>query len=126
MKRVTVTGIGGFFFRANDPSALNQWYQKNLGIDLVPAGYDQKPWSQKPGPTAFAAFPKDTDYFGNKTRVWMINFRVGNLDAMVAQLRSDWASMSPLILKSIPMAGLPDCMTRKGIPSSCGNQKENG
>jgi glyoxylase I family protein len=88
MTRVTVTGIGGFFFRANDPSAMNQWYKENLGIDLVPSDYNQKPWSQEAGPTVFAAFPKDTEYFGNKNQSWMINFRVGNLDAMVTQLRA--------------------------------------
>ena len=49
--------------------------------------YNQKPWAQEAGPTAFAPFSKDTDYFGDKARVWMLNFRVKNLDAMVAQLR---------------------------------------
>lgn len=88
MKRVTVTGIGGFFFRADDPAAMNQWYKENLGIDLVPSDYNQKPWSQDAGPTVFAAFPKDTEYFGRKNQSWMINFRVRNLDAMVTQLRS--------------------------------------
>jgi glyoxylase I family protein len=82
-----VLGIGGLFFRSNDPSALAQWYQDNLGIDLVPTDYAQKPWSQQAGPTAFAPFPKDTDYFGNTEKQWMLNFRVQNLDAMVAQLR---------------------------------------
>jgi len=88
MKRVTVAGIGGFFFRANDPSLMNQWYKDHIGIDLVPSDYNQKPWRQEAGPTAFAAFPRDTSYFGNKNQSWMINFRVRNLDATVAQLRS--------------------------------------
>ncbi|HEY4988795.1 MAG TPA: VOC family protein, partial [Opitutaceae bacterium] len=44
------------------------------------------PWTQEAGPTAFAPFPKDTT-FGKKGQGWMINFRVNNLDAMVAQLR---------------------------------------
>jgi glyoxylase I family protein len=83
-----VKGIGGIFFRANDPSALGRWYKENLGIDLMPPDYDQKPWSQEPGPTVFAPFPKDTEYFGNRNQVWMINFRVRDLDAMVAQLHS--------------------------------------
>jgi glyoxylase I family protein len=82
-----VLGIGGLFFRSNDPSVLAQWYQDNLGIDLVPTDYAQKPWSQQAGPTAFAPFPKDTDYFGNAEKQWMPNFRVQDLDAMVEQLR---------------------------------------
>jgi glyoxylase I family protein len=82
-----VTGIGGVFFRAKDPAALGRWYKEHLGIDLVPADYGQKPWSQEGGPTAFAPFPQDTDYFP-ADKQWMLNFRVRDLDAMVEQLRS--------------------------------------
>jgi len=59
-----VTGIGGLFFRSKDPAALGQWYKEHLGIDLVPADYGQKSWSQEAGPTVFAPFPQDTEYFG--------------------------------------------------------------
>jgi len=83
-----VTGIGGLFFRSKDPAALGQWYQQHLGIDLVPSDYDQEPWSQEAGPTAFAPFPHDTDYFGRPDQQWMINLRVRDLDAMVEQLRA--------------------------------------
>jgi len=83
-----VTGIGGFFFRANDPAALARWYTEKLGIDPIPSDSTHKPWSQEAGTTAFAPFPKDTGYFGRKEQGWMINFRVADLDAMVAQLRA--------------------------------------
>ena len=83
-----VTGIGGFFFRAKNPDALGRWYNKYLGIDLTPAHYSQKPWSQEAGPTVFAPFAHETDYFGNPDKQWMINFRVRDLNAMVAQLRA--------------------------------------
>jgi len=83
-----VTGIGGLFFRSKNPSTLAQWYLDHLGIDLVPGDYGQKPWSQESGPTAFAPFAHDSDYFGNPEKQWMINFRVRDLDAMVAQLRA--------------------------------------
>src|SRR5580765_1829637 len=83
-----VSGIGGVFFRAMDPAALGRWYKEHLGIDLVPGDYGQKPWSQEAGPTVFAPFAHDTDYFGRADQQWMINFRVRNLDAMVAQLRA--------------------------------------
>jgi predicted enzyme related to lactoylglutathione lyase len=82
-----VTGIGGLFFRSLNPAALGQWYQEHLGIALVPADYSQKPWSQDAGPTVFAPFPQDTDYFV-ADKQWMINLRVRYLDAMVAQLRA--------------------------------------
>jgi glyoxylase I family protein len=83
-----VNGIGGVFFRANNPSSLARWYKEHLGIDLVPSNYSQKPWSQEAGPTVFAPFPRDTEYFGNKNQVWMINFRVKDINAMAAQLRT--------------------------------------
>jgi glyoxylase I family protein len=83
-----VTGIGGIFFRANDPSTMGQWYKDHLGIDLVAADYSQEPWRQEAGPTVFAPFPNETEYFGRKSQNWMINFRVKDLDGMVAQLRS--------------------------------------
>lgn len=83
-----VTGIGGFFFRARDPKALALWYREHLGVDLVPESYDQSGWQQQAGPTAYAPFPEDTGYFGDARKQWMINFRLPNLDAMAAQLRS--------------------------------------
>ena len=81
-----VKGIGGVFFRARNSETLSAWYETHLGIDPVPQSYDAQPWSQSSGPTVFAPFPADTDYFGNQEVNWMINFRVDDLDAMVAQL----------------------------------------
>jgi predicted enzyme related to lactoylglutathione lyase len=83
-----VTGSGGLFFRSKDPAALAKWYKEHLGIDLVPGDYNQKPWSQEAGPTAFAPFQHDTDYFGRADQQWMVNFRVRDLDAMLEQLRA--------------------------------------
>lgn len=83
-----VVGIGGVFFRARDPAALARWYAEHLGIALTPSSYDQEPWRQEAGPTIFAPFPEDTDYFGAPERMWMVNFRVRDLAAMVAQLRA--------------------------------------
>jgi glyoxylase I family protein len=83
-----VLGIGGLFFRSQDPKALAEWYQHNLGIDPTPTDYHQPVWRQTAGPTVFAPFPADTKYFGSPQQAWMVNFRVRNLDAMVAQLRA--------------------------------------
>jgi glyoxylase I family protein len=82
-----VTGIGGLFFRCNDPVALARWYMEKLGVDPIPSDYGQKPWTQEAGPTAFAPFPKDTT-FGKNGQSWMLDFRVKDLDAMVVQLRA--------------------------------------
>ncbi len=86
--REKVTGIGGLFFRARDPQALSQWYQTHLGITLTPTSYEELPWFQEAGPTAFAPFPKTTDYFGSREQVWMVNFRVRDLAKMTAQLKA--------------------------------------
>ena len=84
----SVTGIGGVFFRARDPASLSLWYQKHLGIALTPSNYDEPSWRQDAGPTVFAPFPETTTYFGDGKQVWMINFRVRNLELMVGQLES--------------------------------------
>jgi glyoxylase I family protein len=83
-----VLGIGGLFFRSGNPESLAQWYQTHLGIAVVPTSYEQEPWCQEAGPTVFAPFKQDTDYFGRPEQAWMVNFRVGDLRAMIAQLRS--------------------------------------
>ena len=82
-----VLGIGGVFFRARDPLALAAWYERHLGINPVPKSPSETPWEQSAGPTVFAAFPEETDYF-SEDKAFMLNFRVGNLDAMLAQLRA--------------------------------------
>jgi glyoxylase I family protein len=83
-----VTAIGGLFFRTRDPAALSSWYRDHLGVAPVPTNYDELGWRQEAGPTAFAPFPENTDYFGNPKQAWMVNFRVRDLDAMAAQLRA--------------------------------------
>jgi len=83
-----VLGIGGLFFRAENPERLAKWYETNLGISLVPTSYEQQPWHQEAGPTVFAPFKQDTKYFGKPEQSWMVNFRVADLAAMVAQLRA--------------------------------------
>ena len=83
-----VTGIGGFFFRARDPEALKAWYQQHLGVFQGEEGNEDEPWRQEAGPTAFEPFAADTEYFGRPEQMWMLNLRVRDLDAMVAQLRA--------------------------------------
>jgi glyoxylase I family protein len=70
-----VTGIGGVFFRAKDPEALRAWYAEHLGVVDPPGGV----WRQEEGPTVFAPFSVDTDYFGRPEQAFMVNFRVRDL-----------------------------------------------
>ena len=78
-----VTGIGGFFFRAKDPEAQRAWYQTHLGVGSAPYGQ----WDTQAGPSVFAPFAADTDYFA-ADRQWMLNLRVGGLDEMLEGLRA--------------------------------------
>ncbi|MCI2399702.1 VOC family protein [Aliiroseovarius subalbicans] len=81
-----VQGFGGFFFRTANPGLLAAWYEKHLGINPVPTDADTLPWMSEGGATVFAPFPADTDYFGDPSKQFMLNFRVADLDGMVAQL----------------------------------------
>lgn len=89
MEMEKVAGIGGFFFRAKDPTNLGKWYRDNLGVSVAPSDYETPPWRTEAGTTVFAPFPHDTDYFGRRENQWMINFRVPDLDAMAAQLHGN-------------------------------------
>jgi predicted enzyme related to lactoylglutathione lyase len=84
-------GIGGYFMRAADPAALGAWYRDCLGLDADENGL----WGQAAGPTVFATFESATNYFGSTAQQTMINFRVRDLDAMLAQLRAKGANVAP-------------------------------
>lgn len=87
-KMQKVLGIGGLFFRSENPERLAKWYETHLGISLVPRSYEESPWHQDAGPTIFAPFEQDTTYLGKPSQSWMVNFRVEDLQAMIAQLRA--------------------------------------
>ena len=86
-----MTGIGGVFFRSKDPEVLGRWYQEHFGINTVDAG----PWQQQAGPTVFAPFPAETDYFGRPDQQAMMNFRVQNLEALVERLAAAGVRVDP-------------------------------
>ncbi|PZO89311.1 MAG: glyoxalase [Sphingomonas sanxanigenens] len=88
---MAVKGIGGIFFRAKDPDALGAWYRTHLNIGAgcvsdPDARPDQWSWQTEGGPVVFAPFRADTDYFA-ADRQWMLNLRVGEIDALIASLR---------------------------------------
>ena len=82
-----VTGIGGLFFPSPDPAALAAWYAEHLGIDEVPASYDGDAWSQQAGTTVFAPMEASEEFFSGPNG-FILNLRVADMDAMVAQLRA--------------------------------------
>ena len=91
MKRVT--GIGGIFFKAQDPKAMKDWYRKHLDIDAGDYGktFDWRETEdpQKEGQTVWSLFPHDTKYFDPGTSPFMVNYRVADLHALVSTLREE-------------------------------------
>ena len=82
-----VTGIGGVFQRAGQAARLRDWYAEHLGVEMSEWG--TATFASAPGDsTTWAVFERDTDYLGRPEQAFMVNFRVRDLDAMLAQLRA--------------------------------------
>jgi predicted enzyme related to lactoylglutathione lyase len=80
-----VAGIGGVFFRSADPKRLAAWYAEHLGIDVEDWGGSVFR-AQADDETVWSPFPADTGYWPEGQQA-MINYRVRDLDALLAQLR---------------------------------------
>ena len=91
MKRVT--GIGGVFFKCKNADTQKEWYAKHLGIAMDKYGtsfeWRQAEAPEKRGFTAWSPMSMDTDYLGNASQQYMINYRVENLEALVNTLRKE-------------------------------------
>ena len=91
MKRVT--GIGGIFFKCQDPEAMRQWYEAHLGIKNEQYGTNFE-WLDaedptKKGTTVWSAMKASTKYFDPSTKPFMINYRVENLEALLELLKNE-------------------------------------
>lgn len=87
-----VTGIGGIFFKSSDPKALSAWYRDHLGLDVSDWGGAVFQWGgadSAPGMTLWSPFAQDTDYMAPSAASFMVNFRVADLDALLAALRTE-------------------------------------
>ena len=117
-----VTGIGGLFFRARDPAALGRWYQEHLGVSLTPSSYEELPWRQEAGPTAFSPFLEASEYFGDSKQCGWSTFAFGT---STPWRRSSGRRISGSTwTRSITrMAALPACTILKAIRSSYGNPR---
>lgn len=93
-----VVGIGGVFFKARDPKALAAWYREHLGLPVEPGQTYGAIVSAAAGEmTVWSVFPADTTYFGAGPSSSMVNYRVRNLEAMLAQLRAAGAQVDDRI-----------------------------
>jgi len=91
MKRVT--GLGGVFFKADDPTGLYAWYEKHLGLKQESGHGVEFKWRHaddgSEGMTVLAIFPKSTKYFDPSPSPFKLNFRVDDLDGLLAALRAE-------------------------------------
>lgn len=88
-----VTGLGGIFFKCDDPKSMNAWYVQNLGLANSEYGVtfewrDADDLSKK-GTTAWCTFPQDTKYFNPSAKPFMINYRVENMVALLEELKKN-------------------------------------
>jgi predicted enzyme related to lactoylglutathione lyase len=87
-----ITGLGGVFFKADDPKRLSAWYETHLGLKGDEGGVFFR-WREKdadvPGMTIWSIFPRETTYFDPSRAPFMLNYRVDDLDAMLERLRAE-------------------------------------
>lgn len=98
MKRVT--GLGGIFFKSAAPEATSEWYRKHLGIELESATYGSFKWRElehpeKTGMTVWSTFDQNSECFGPGPQSFMVNYRVENLDAVLAALQAEGVTVCP-------------------------------
>jgi len=99
MKRVT--GIGGIFFKSDDPEKLYQWYEKHLGVVREPHGqgaafhWREAKNQEKTGLTAWSIFPRQSRYFDPSRASFMINYRVDDLDTLLKALKEEGVEVDP-------------------------------
>jgi predicted enzyme related to lactoylglutathione lyase len=88
-----VTGIGGIFFKCQDPNKMKEWYQTHLGLNTNEYGavfeWHQGADSTKKGFTQWSPFDAETKYFEPSTKEFLINYRVENLVALVDELKQN-------------------------------------
>lgn len=88
-----VTGIGGFFFKTENPDAIKQWYKERLGIPTDQYGWSFI-WRKDDAPderalTQWSPFKNDTEYFKPSEKPFMFNFRVENLVELLTALKEE-------------------------------------
>lgn len=88
-----VTGIGGIFFKCKDPNAAKEWYNKHLGLNAGPYGASFE-WrdaddNTKKGLTQWNVNTEAAKIYEPSAKDFMINYRVENLEALVAELKKE-------------------------------------
>ena len=94
-----VIGLGGVFFKSEDPGRIQAWYGTNLGLVPGPGGVEF-PWRSRDNPekqhsTVWSVFPSGSDYFGPGRAPFMINYIVDDMDAILAKLAGNGVRIDP-------------------------------
>ena len=86
-----VTGIGGLFFKTNNPKKLKEWYKSHLGfnVDDWGATFWWKTSEGKKASTQWSPFENETSYFSPSTKDYMFNYRVDNLVELLQKLNEE-------------------------------------
>ena len=96
-----VTGIGGIFFKCEDPIKIKEWYKTHFGLDTDQYGtnfeWRQATDSTKKGFTQWSPFSEKTKYFEPSSKDFMINYRVENLELLVEQLKKSGITITDKI-----------------------------
>jgi predicted enzyme related to lactoylglutathione lyase len=103
MKRVT--GIGGIFIKSKQPDVLREWYRRHLGFELEPWGGLAFRWASPDNPggtgcTVWSAFEDSSEYFAPSKAPFMVNYRVADLHALLAVLKSEGCDVDPKVEES--------------------------
>jgi D-3-phosphoglycerate dehydrogenase len=90
-----VTGIGGVFFKSDNPAVLKEWYKKHLGltIDNYGCSFWWKDASGNDAMTQWSPFAADTKYFEPSQKQFMQNFRVHDLDNLLIKLKAEGVTL---------------------------------
>ena len=91
MSKGRARGIGGIFFRCQDPEMIKNWYAKHLGLITTAFGstfeFRKSGNPDEIGYLQWSPFREDTDYFDPSTKQFMINYRVDNIEELVKELK---------------------------------------
>ena len=91
MKRVT--GIGGIFFKCQNPKSMKDWYTKHLGFNTDDYGtsfeWRQADDANKKGFSVWSPFDANTKYFEPSDKEFMVNYRVENLEWLLEELQKE-------------------------------------
>lgn len=88
-----VTGVGGIFFFSEDTEKTKSWYSDNLGLETNQWGSSfESRNANRPEEINYlqwSPFKQGSEYFSPSKKEFMINYRVQNIEGLVAKLKQN-------------------------------------